>query len=81
MAIAITTEKLLTENVVEWARIEFKEGFNSKSILRTICVFANDIDNRGGGYIVIGAKEKDGKLVRPVSVLNPIQLIRYKKNY
>lgn len=31
MAIPITIEKLLTENVVEWARIEFKEGFNAKS--------------------------------------------------
>ena len=28
MAIPITIEKLLTENVVEWARIEFKEGWN-----------------------------------------------------
>lgn len=37
MAIPITIEKLLTENVVEWARIEYKEGFNPKSILRTIC--------------------------------------------
>lgn len=71
MAIPITIEKLLTENIVEWARIEFKEGFNPKSILRTICAFANDIDNWGGGYIVIGAKEKDGKLVRPVSGLSP----------
>lgn len=31
MAIPITIEKLLTENVVEWARIEFKEGWNPKN--------------------------------------------------
>ena len=67
MAIPITIEKLLTENVVEWARIEFKEGWNPDTTLKTISAFANDIDNWGGGYIVIGAKEKDGKLVRPVT--------------
>ena len=36
MAIPITIEKLLTENVVEWARIEFKEGWNSDTTLKTI---------------------------------------------
>lgn len=66
MAIPITIEKLLTENIVEWARIEFKEGWNPETTLKTISAFANDIDNWGGGYIVIGAKEKDGKVVRPV---------------
>ncbi|SEQ01211.1 hypothetical protein SAMN02910289_01086 [Lachnospiraceae bacterium RM5] len=30
MAIPITIEKLLTENVVEWARIEFKEGWKKR---------------------------------------------------
>lgn len=79
MAIPITIEKLLTENVVEWARIEYKEGFNPKSILRTICAFANDIDNWGGGYIVIGAKENDGKLVRPVSGLDPKSIDKIQK--
>ena len=56
MAIPITIEKLLTENVVEWARIEFKECWNPDTTLKTISAFANDIDNWGGGYIVIGAK-------------------------
>lgn len=36
MAIPITIEKLLTENVVEWARIEFKEGWNPDTTLKTI---------------------------------------------
>lgn len=52
MAIPITIEKLLTENVVEWARIEFKEGWNPETTLKTISAFANDIDNWGGGYII-----------------------------
>lgn len=79
MAIPITIDKLLTENVVEWARIEFKEGWNPKPILRTISAFANDIDNWGGGYIVIGAEEKDGKLVRPVKGIEPKSIDRIQK--
>ena len=86
MAIPITIDKLLTENVVEWARIEFKEGWNPETTLKTISAFANDIDNWGGGYIVIGAEEKNGKLVRPVkgidsSSIDKIQkeLLRYCK--
>ena len=53
MAIPITIEKLLTENVVEWARIEFKEGWNPDTTLKTISAFANDIDNIS---IIIGQK-------------------------
>lgn len=86
MAIPITIEKLLTENVVEWARIEFKEGWNPETTLKTISAFANDIDNWGGGYIVIGAEEKDGKVVRPVKGIDPNsadkiqkELLRYCK--
>ena len=71
MAIPITIDKLLTENIVEWARIEFKEGWNPDTTLKTISAFANDMDNWGGGYIVIGAKELDGELVRPVTGLDP----------
>lgn len=36
MAIPITIKRLLSENIVEWARIEFKEGWNPDKILRTI---------------------------------------------
>lgn len=28
MSIPITINKLLNDNIVEWARIEFKEGWN-----------------------------------------------------
>ena len=53
MSIPITIDKLLSENIVEWARIEFKLGWNPETTLKTISTFANDIDNWGGGYIVI----------------------------
>ena len=59
MAIPISIDRLLNENIVEWARIEFKESWNPDDALKTISAFANDLDNWGGGYLVIGAKEED----------------------
>ena len=79
MAIPITIEKLLNDNIVEWARIEFKEGFNPISILKTISAFANDIDNWGGGYIVIGAQEKDGRIKRPVKGIEEESIDKIQK--
>ena len=66
MAIPITIDKLLDENIVEWARIEFKEGWNPDTTLKTISAFANDIDNWGGGYVVIGIKENKGAIEKPI---------------
>ena len=62
MSIPITIEKLLNENIVESARIEFKENFNLDETLKTISAFANDTDNWGGVYIVIGFKENQGQI-------------------
>lgn len=79
MAIPISIEKLLDDHIVEWARLEFKEGWNPDTTLKTIAAFANDIDNWGGGYVVIGAKEKDGRLVRPISGLEIDQIDNIQK--
>ena len=64
MGIPTNIKTLLTGEVVEWARIEFKETWDAEASLKTICAFANDIDNWGGGYIVIGVKEKDGRQIK-----------------
>ena len=66
----INIENLLDDNVVEWVRIEFEKGWNPDTTLKTISAFANDMDNWGGGYIVIGAEEENGRLIRPVSGLS-----------
>ena len=60
MAIPINIHRLLHDNIVESARIEFKATWNPESILHTICAFANDIDNWGGGYIILGVEESEG---------------------
>ncbi|WP_165063119.1 RNA-binding domain-containing protein [Adlercreutzia sp. ZJ154] len=71
MPIPININKLLDGTTVESFRIEFKEGWNPEAILHSICAFANDIDNSGGGYIVVGAAEEDGMIKRPIPGLNP----------
>jgi len=61
MAVPTNIKTLLSGNVVEWARIEFKETWDAEASLKTICAFANDIDNWGGGYLVIGVKDLNGR--------------------
>lgn len=80
MSIPISIEKLMNENIVEYARIEFKENWNPEPILHTICAFANDIDNWGGGYIVVGVKEENGMPVHPVSGIPAASLDRMQKD-
>jgi ATP-dependent DNA helicase RecG len=68
MALHINIEDLLSANTVESDRIEFKEGWNHDAIYRSICAFANDFDNIGGGYILVGVAENPETKVaiRPV---------------
>ena len=80
MSIPISIDNLLKDNVVEWERIEFKEGWNSDATLKTISAFANDLDNWGGGYIVIGAKEKNEKIAHPVSGLYKVSIDDIQKD-
>jgi ATP-dependent DNA helicase RecG len=60
MALPINISELIHGKVVEWERLEFKEGLNPESILHSVCAFANDINNWGGGYIVVGITANDG---------------------
>ena len=40
MAVPTNIKTLLSGNVVEWARIEFKETWDGEASLKTICAFA-----------------------------------------
>ncbi len=79
MAIPVSIETLLEKNIVEWARIEFKENWNPEPVLKTISAFANDIDNWGGGYIVIGLAEVNGVIRQPITGLAPDAIDRIQK--
>ena len=59
-------EYLINERIVESSRIEFKASYNPAAVIRTICAFANDIDNMGGGYIIIGVEEENGHPKFPI---------------
>lgn len=50
----INLNDLLRQRTVEGERIEYKAGWNPDAIIRTVCAFANDFENLGGGYVVIG---------------------------
>ena len=71
MKLPINIEELLSGRAVEGERIEYKIGWNPDAIYRTICAFANDFDETGGGYIVIGVKEENGRALRPVEGIDP----------
>jgi len=59
---------------VEWERLEFKAGWNPKAVLHTMCAFANDFHNLGGGYIIIGVDEDNGRPILPPAGLPAMQL-------
>ena len=61
----INIDEALKGHTVEWERLEFKKGWNPEAVLHTLCAFANDFHNLGGGYIVIGIEEKDGQPILP----------------
>ena len=54
MALPINITDLLNKQKIESNLIEFKKGWNPESIYHSICAFANDFDDLGGGYILVG---------------------------
>lgn len=75
MAIPINIEDLLNKQKIESNRIEFKRGWNPDKIYHTICAFATDLDNTGGGYILVGVEQNENGIAkRPVKGL-PIETI------
>ena len=69
MALPINIEDLLNKRKIEGNRIEFKKGWNPADIYHSICAFANDFDNLGGGYILVGVEQHDNGLAkRPVAI-------------
>jgi ATP-dependent DNA helicase RecG len=79
VALPININDLLGARTVESNRIEFKEGWNPDAIYRSICAFANDFDNGGGGYIIIGVAEEQGRAKRPVKGLSTDEIARIQR--
>ena len=76
----INLNDLLRQRTVEGERIEYKAGWNPDAILRTLCAFANDFENLGGGYVVIGQDcDGDGQPVFPPVGLADNQLDKIQR--
>ena len=63
----INISNLITNRTIESSRIEYNENWNPEKVLHSVCAFANDIDNLGGGYIIIGIREENGMPILPIS--------------
>jgi ATP-dependent DNA helicase RecG len=73
---------LLRQRSVEGERIEYKAGWNPDAIVRTLCAFANDFANFGGGYIVIGQDcDEAGQPISRRLVCAKISLIGFSGSY
>ena len=71
----INLDNLLHQRTVEGERIEYKKGWNPDAVIRTLCAFANDFENLGGGYIIIGQDcDTDGLPIFPPAGLHDNQL-------
>lgn len=75
----INIADLLTRRRVESERIEYKSGWNPEAVLHTLCAFANDFHNLGGGYVVIGVAEQNGQPQLPPVGLLPEQIDAIQK--
>ena len=79
MTLPMSISSLFHGKAVEWERLEFKEGWNPLEVLHTLCAFANDFHNLGGGYIVVGVAQRDGQPVLPPVGLDAVRLDAVQK--
>ena len=49
VSLPLNIDDLIHQRKVESARIEYKKDWNPEKVLHSVCAFANDIDNWGGG--------------------------------
>ncbi len=79
MGLPINIEKLLTGETVESERIEYK-GNNPEAIMQAICAFANDFNNWGGGYVIVGIATNSGVPILPPEGLQNNQIDPLQQN-
>ena len=79
MALPVNIDQLLNGTIVEWERLDFKQGWNPEDVMHSMCAFANDIHNWGGGYIIAGVAEENGRPVLPPVGLDVNAIDRIQK--
>jgi ATP-dependent DNA helicase RecG len=81
MGLPVNIDDLIHARTVESVRIEFKRGWNPEEIIHSICAFANDIREYGGGYIVVGLEEDNGVPILPPYGVKENQIDRIQKDF
>ena len=79
MPLPININELIHGGTVEWERIELKEGWNPKKVIHSVCSYANDFNDWGGGYIVIGFEEENGMPKFPPKGVSTAQVDNIQK--
>ncbi len=81
MALPINIEDLVNARTVESVRIEFKRGWNPEEVLRTVCAYANDINEYGSAYLIVGVDEQNGTPVLPPEGVQANQIDKIQKEF
>ena len=79
MALPINIRELVHGNTIEWERLELKKGWNPEDVIHSMCAFANDLHNWGGGYIILGVEENEGQSILPPFGLQEDQIDSIQK--
>lgn len=64
MGFAGNWESLFSENAGARENVVFRKTWDAEKSLKTICAFANDLEDCGGGWLIIGVKAAAGKAVK-----------------
>jgi len=78
----IPISELLNGQTVESVRLEFKKTWNdaiAAAVAKTVSAFANDLQGRYGGYVILGVEEAGGKPVLPPHGLDTLDLDKVQK--
>jgi ATP-dependent DNA helicase RecG len=70
-------DDLINIRNIEGNRIEFKATWDDQikeAVVRTVCAFANDLLNLGGGYVVLGVEDEGGRPILPPRGLEGLNL-------
>ena len=57
MGLPVNVSAIISGRTVESSRVKYKRSWNPERILHTVCAFANDYEDMGGGYVVIGVED------------------------
>ena len=58
----LNIDDLIHQRKVDSARIEYKKDWKPEKVLHSVCAFAHDIDNWGGGHNIPKSEKENSPL-------------------